>query len=57
MEPASIAIATMKLATKLIGISARSLLWLIGGAAFGLALSHVGGSNRSGQVRRAKADR
>ena len=50
MEPASIAIATMKLATKLIGISAPSLLSFIGGAALTLALSYIGGSKDSQHV-------
>ena len=50
MEPASIATATMKVATKLIGINASTLLWLIGGAAVTLGLSHIGGSKDSQHV-------
>ena len=45
MEPASIAKATMKVATKLIGINALSLLWFIGGAAVTLGLSNIGSKN------------
>jgi NIPSNAP len=40
----------MKLATKLIGISASSVLWFIGGAAVTLGLSYVGGSKDSQHV-------
>src|ERR1700730_6737003 len=47
MEPASIAIATMKVATKLIGINASPLLWFIGGAVVTLGLSYIGGSKDS----------
>ena len=50
MEPESIATATMKVATKLIGINPSSLLWFIGGAAMTLGLSHIGGSNDSQHV-------
>jgi len=50
MEPASIAIATMKAATKLIGINAPSLLWFIGGTAVTLGLTYVGGSKNSQHV-------
>jgi hypothetical protein len=50
MQLASVAIATMKLATKLIGISASSVLWFIGGAAVTLGLSYVGGSKDSQHV-------
>ena len=50
MQPASIAIATMKLATKLIGISASSVLWFFGGAAVTLGLSYIGGSKDSQHV-------
>jgi hypothetical protein len=50
MEPVSIATATMKVATKLIGINASSILWFIGGAAVTLGLSHIGGSKNSQHV-------
>ena len=50
MELGNIAIATIKLATKLIGISASSLLWFIGGAAVTLGLSYIGGSKTSQHV-------
>ncbi len=50
MDPTSIAIATMKVATKLIGIKASSLLWFIGGAAVTLGLSYIGGSEDSQHV-------
>ena len=50
MEPASIAKTTMKVATKLIGINALSLLWFIGGAAVTLGLSNIGGSKNSQHV-------
>jgi NIPSNAP protein len=50
MKPASIAIATMKVATKLIGISAPSLLWFISGAAVTLGLSYIGGSKNPQHV-------
>jgi hypothetical protein len=50
MAPASIVTAAMKVATKLIGISASSLLWFIGGAAMTLGLSHIGGSKTSQHV-------
>ena len=50
MEPASFATATMKVATKLIGINALPLLWFIGGAAVTLGLSHIGGSKDSQHV-------
>jgi len=50
MQPASIAIATVKFATKLIGISAPSVLWFIGGAAVALGLSYIGGSKDSRHV-------
>jgi len=50
MAPASIAVATMKVATKLIGIKASSLLWFIGGAAVTLGLSYIGGSTDSQHV-------
>jgi len=43
MEPASIASATIKVATRLIGINASALLWFIGGAAVTLGLSYIGG--------------
>ena len=43
MQAPTIAIA-MKLATKLIGISAPSVLWFIGGAAITLGLTYVGGT-------------
>jgi len=49
MEPASIAMAATKLA-KLIGISAPSLLWFIGGVAVTLGLTFVGGSKNSQHV-------
>jgi hypothetical protein len=50
MEPASIATATMKVAGKLIGISGSPLLWIIGGAALTLGLTHIGGSKNSQHV-------
>ena len=50
MEPASIATATMKVATKLIGINASPLLWFIGGAAVTLGLGYIGGSKDSQHV-------
>ena len=50
MEPASIANAIMKVATKLIGISASSLLWFIGGATMTLGLSYIGESKNSQHV-------
>ncbi len=50
MEPASIAKATTKVAAKLIGINALSLLWFIGGAAVTLGLSNIGGSKNSQHV-------
>jgi len=50
MQPVSIAIATMKLATKLIGMSAPSVLWFIGGAAVTLGLTYAGGSKDSQHV-------
>ena len=50
MEPANIAMATMKLAARLIGISTPSVLWFIGGALVTLGLSSVGGSKNSQHV-------
>ena len=50
MELASIAVATTKVATKLISISMPSLLWFIGGAAVTLGLSYVAGSKNSQHV-------
>ena len=50
MQLASVAIATMKLATKLIGISASSVLWFIGGAAMTLGLNYIAGSKNSQHV-------
>jgi len=50
MHPVSISIATMKLATKLIGISGPSFLWFIGGAAVTLGLGYIGGSKDSQHV-------
>ena len=51
MEPASIAIATMKVAlAKLGGIKAWSLLSFIGGAAMALGVSNLGASNSSHHV-------
>ena len=50
MEPASIATATIKVATKLIGINASSLLCFIGGAAVTLGLSYIGRSKDSQHV-------
>ena len=50
MEPASIATVTMKVATKLIGIGAPSLLWFIGGAVVTLGLTYIGGSKDSQHV-------
>jgi hypothetical protein len=50
MEPASIALATMKLATKLIPVSVPSLLSFIGGAALTLALTYIGESKNSQHV-------
>ena len=50
MESASIAKATTKVAAKLIGINALSLLWFIGGAAVTLGLSNIGGSKNSQHV-------
>jgi hypothetical protein len=50
MEPASIATATMKVVTKLIGINASFLLWFIGGAVVTLGLSYLGGSKNSQHV-------
>src|SRR2546428_13722849 len=51
MEPASIAIATMKVAlAKLGGIKAWSLLSFIGGVAVTLGFSNIGGSKNSQHV-------
>ena len=51
MEPASIAIATMKVAlAKLGGIKAWSLLSFIGGVAVTLGFSYIGGSKNSQHV-------
>ena len=50
MQPENIAIATMKLTTKLIGISATSILWFIGGAAVTLGLTYAAGSKDSQHV-------
>jgi hypothetical protein len=50
MESLGIATATMKVAAKLIGISAPSVLWFIGGAAVALGLSYIGGSKDSQHV-------
>ena len=50
MELGNIAIATIKLATKLIGINASYLLWFIGGAAVTLGLSYIGGPKTSQHV-------
>ena len=50
MQSASGAIATMKLATKLISMSAPSVLWFIGGAAVTLGLTYAGGSKDSQHV-------
>jgi len=50
MQLAGIAIATMKLATKLIGISGPSFLWFISGAAVTLGLGYIGGSKDSQHV-------
>jgi len=50
MEPANIAMATMKLAARLSGISTASVLWFIGGALVTLGLSSVGGSKNSQHV-------
>ena len=50
MEPASIATATLKVATKIIGFNPSSILWFIGGAAVILGLSHIGGSKNSQHV-------
>jgi len=51
MEPASIAIATMKVAlAKLGGIKAWSLLSFIGGVAVTLGFSNIGGSKSSQHV-------
>ena len=50
MQLVSIAIATMKLATKLVGISGPSVLWFISGAAVTLGLSYINGSKESQHV-------
>ena len=50
MHLVSIAIATIKLATKLIGISGPSVLWFISGAALTLGLSYINGSKDSQHV-------
>src|SRR6476660_1300229 len=50
MHPANIAMVAMKLATKLIGISAPSALWFIGGVAVTLGVSSLSGSNASQHV-------
>ena len=50
MEPANIAMATMKLAARLSGLSTASVLWFIGGALVTLGLSSVGGSKNSQHV-------
>src|SRR6476619_4712008 len=50
MHPVSIAIATIKIATKLIGISGPSVLWFISGAALTLGLSYINGSRDSQHV-------
>src|SRR3984893_17053580 len=50
MDPQSTATVTMKVATKLIGISAPSLLWFIGGAVVTLGLTYIGGSKDSQHV-------
>src|SRR6476659_548129 len=50
MQPASIGIATMKLTTRLIGISATSVLCFIGGAAVTLGLTYDRGSKDSQHV-------
>jgi hypothetical protein len=50
MEPASTALTTMKVVTKLIGISGPSLLWFIGGAALTLGVSYIVGSKESQHV-------
>ncbi len=50
MEPASISTATMKVATKLIGINATFILWFIGGVAVTLGLTYIGGSKNSQHV-------
>jgi hypothetical protein len=49
MHPVS-AIATMKLAAKLIGISGPSVLWFISGAAVALGLSYISRSKDSQHV-------
>ena len=50
MHPISIAIAAVKLATKLIGIGGLSVLWFISGAAVTLGLSYISGSKDSQHV-------
>jgi len=50
MEPANIAMATMKLAARLSGLSTASVLWFIGGAFVTLRLSIVGGSKNTQHV-------
>ena len=50
MEPANIAMTTIKIAARLIGISTPSVLWFIGGALVTLGLSSVGGSKNSQHV-------
>src|SRR6476661_1995765 len=50
MEPASIATATIKVATKLVGLNASSLLSFIAGAAVTFGLGYVGASKNAQHV-------